>query len=344
MLKRLICGAVPLALIGTIASAVLLQSPASASLGIPPVVHNNSVYPVTYVEGWCNRDTATWEHEDPYECSTGWAMWYITEGQASPSSQDPDAVRFDSNCVTSGYVEKTVIGTNIKERTDFSYDRSNRVSLWVGYQNAIGKYTDIYIQHKVCAGPTGLHGTGSTSSSISLAWNPIPEAIYSIYRDSLSNLRSSQAGTSFTDSGLQPNTTYTYYVVIRHTAFDSPLVYVTLATSTPPPPPPTQISPDYYPGYSGTQYWPVTTFANATGYNPNGTSAGTLWAGTSYVLCKTQAGTYYGTYGQNNLWLWTELDSPAGSYGWVSAYFLSNWGDNQAYTDYGAEIEWCSVL
>jgi len=344
MLKRFFYGALPLAMISTLALTGLLQSPASASIGIPPVVHDNSVYPVTYVQGWCNRDTSTYEHESPYECSTDWSQWFITQGQASPTSQDPDAVRYDSNCVTSGYVELTNIVTGGKERANFVIDRSNQSSLWVGYQNAIGKTTDIVIQNKVCAGPTGLHGTSTTTSSISLAWNPIPEATYNIYRDSLSNLRSTQAGSSFTDSGLQPNTTYTYYVTVKHTMFESPLVYVTLATSTPPPPPPTQVSPDYYPGYSGAQYWPVTTFANATGYNPNGTSSGTLWAGTSYVLCKARAGTYVGAYGQNNLWLWTELDSPGGSYGWVPAYFLSNWGDNQAYTDYGAEIEWCSVL
>lgn len=111
-------------------------------------------------------------------------------------------------------------------------------------------------------------------------------------------------------------------------------------------PPISDIAPDYHPVYSGTRYW-VTTFASAPGYTPEGAWAGTLRAGRNWVLCQHVAGTWPGAHGQhNNRWLWTGLDSPPGTYAWVPAYFLTHFGNDEAYADPepddpAPEIEWC---
>jgi len=89
------------------------------------------------------------------------------------------------------------------------------------------------------------------------------------------------------------------------------------------------------------KYW-VDTFANATGYKwPSTlTPVGTLNQGTNYVYCKAwgeevRVGTSY-----NHYWLKTDLDvGPAGA--WVSAYYLSRWGNDEARDNSGAVIPDC---
>ncbi|MEV6104925.1 M23 family metallopeptidase [Streptomyces sp. NPDC051940] len=90
------------------------------------------------------------------------------------------------------------------------------------------------------------------------------------------------------------------------------------------------------------KYW-VDTFANAPGYaSPTSTTqTGTLYAGTNYVFCKAWgreirdgAGNY------NHWWLRTDLDvGPAGQY--VSAYYLSRWGNDEARDNNGTVIPDC---
>ncbi|WP_283138847.1 carbohydrate-binding protein [Rhizohabitans arisaemae] len=68
--------------------------------------------------------------------------------------------------------------------------------------------------------PTNLRTTGTTSSSISLAWNPSTDNVgvtgYEVYRGT--TLVTTATGTTYTDTGLAPLTTYTYTVRARDAA------------------------------------------------------------------------------------------------------------------------------
>jgi cell wall-associated NlpC family hydrolase len=91
------------------------------------------------------------------------------------------------------------------------------------------------------------------------------------------------------------------------------------------------------------KYW-VDTFANAPGYaSPTSTSqTGTLNQGTNYVYCKVWGRQVSGGNGSyNHWWLKTDLDvGPANQY--VSAYYLSRWGNDEAKDNSGAVISDCS--
>jgi hypothetical protein len=91
-----------------------------------------------------------------------------------------------------------------------------------------------------------------------------------------------------------------------------------------------------------TKYW-VDTFANASVYaSPTSTaSTGTLNQGTNYVYCKAWGREIRGgsnTY--NHWWLKTDPDvGPADQY--VSAYYLSRWGNDEAKDNSGTVIPTC---
>ena len=89
------------------------------------------------------------------------------------------------------------------------------------------------------------------------------------------------------------------------------------------------------------KFW-VDTFANAPGHStPGGTQTGTLYAGTNYVYCKVwgpevRVGTAY-----NHWWMKTDLDvGPANQ--WVSAYYLSRWGNDEAKDNNGNDLPTCT--
>jgi CHAP domain len=113
-------------------------------------------------------------------------------------------------------------------------------------------------------------------------------------------------------------------------------------------PPPGHSAPVAAPGHqplkAGTKFptkeWWVTTFANAPGYYGGWNTDGTLYAGTNYVFCKEMGATVSGSQGHNYYWLWTDLDT-GGPKGWVSAYYLSNWGNNVAKDNSGHVIPDC---
>lgn len=91
-----------------------------------------------------------------------------------------------------------------------------------------------------------------------------------------------------------------------------------------------------------TKYW-VDTFANATGYSsPGGTATGTLNAGTNYVFCKkwgpeVSVGTQF-----NHYWMLTDLDSGnPWQNQYVSAYYLSRWGNDEARDNNGTVLPDC---
>ena len=72
----------------------------------------------------------------------------------------------------------------------------------------------------VPAAPTGLSGT-STASSVSLTWSAASGATsYNVYRNG--SKVGSPTGTSYTDSGLAANTTYSYQVSASNSAGEGP--------------------------------------------------------------------------------------------------------------------------
>jgi chitinase len=72
----------------------------------------------------------------------------------------------------------------------------------------------------VPAAPTGLHVTGTTSSSVSLSWTGSTGATgYNVFRNG--SKVGSASGTSFTDSGLASSTTFTYAVTATNSAGES---------------------------------------------------------------------------------------------------------------------------
>jgi hypothetical protein len=92
----------------------------------------------------------------------------------------------------------------------------------------------------------------------------------------------------------------------------------------------------------GGRYW-VDTFADAPGYSsPGGTRTGTLYKGTNYVYCKVwgpevRVGDQY-----NHWWMRTDLDtgSPWQNQ-YVSAYYLSRWGNDEARDNNGTVLPNC---
>lgn len=79
--------------------------------------------------------------------------------------------------------------------------------------------------------PTGLQVTGTTTNTVSLSWTASPTAAsYDVYNGSA--IAVSVTGTSATVTGLAPNTSYTFTVVAKNSAGDSPpSIPVTATTS-----------------------------------------------------------------------------------------------------------------
>jgi hypothetical protein len=91
-------------------------------------------------------------------------------------------------------------------------------------------------------------------------------------------------------------------------------------------------------------YW-VDTYANAPGYgSPTSTTqTGTLYQGTNYVYCKTWGRQIGSGSSFNHWWLKTDLDVGSSSQ-WVSAYYLSRWGNDEARDNDGYDLPRCEVL
>jgi serine/threonine protein kinase len=89
--------------------------------------------------------------------------------------------------------------------------------------------------------------------------------------------------------------------------------------------------------------WYSLTFGNAPGYYGAGANwhqVGTLYAGNNYFFCKAWGSIVSDSSGNyNHWWLWTDLDT--GGQGWVSAYYLQNWGNDVAKDNNGNVIPTC---
>ncbi|MFI7373976.1 hypothetical protein ACIBSW_28190 [Actinoplanes sp. NPDC049668] len=95
-------------------------------------------------------------------------------------------------------------------------------------------------------------------------------------------------------------------------------------------------------GSGGSRYW-VDTFANAPVFASATSTAqtGTLNQGTNYVFCKTWGRQIGSGTSYNHWWLKTDPDTgPANQY--VSAYYLSRWGNDEARDNSGVVIPDCA--
>ncbi|GAA0613024.1 M23 family metallopeptidase [Kribbella sandramycini] len=90
-----------------------------------------------------------------------------------------------------------------------------------------------------------------------------------------------------------------------------------------------------------TKFW-VDTFQDAPGYAAPGVnpSTGTLKKGTSYVYCRVEGPVVRVGNSFNKWWLQTDLDvGPRNQF--VSAYYLSRWGNDEAKDNAGRDIKDC---
>ncbi len=82
--------------------------------------------------------------------------------------------------------------------------------------------------------PTNLHQTGQSTSAISISWNPSSDnvgvASYNIYRNG--SLIKTQAGTTFTDTGLAVYTGYVYTLTALDAANNGSTISSSLVAST----------------------------------------------------------------------------------------------------------------
>ena len=87
------------------------------------------------------------------------------------------------------------------------------------------------------------------------------------------------------------------------------------------------------------------TFANAPGSStPGGAQTGTLNAGTNYVYCRVWGPNVQVGSSFNHWWLKTDLDTGNPWQGqWISAYYLSRWGNDVAKDNSGVDIKNCAA-
>lgn len=82
--------------------------------------------------------------------------------------------------------------------------------------------------------PSNLHQTGQTTSTVTIAWNPSADNVattsYEIYRSG--SLVRTQAGTSYTDTGLAVYTAYGYNIIAKDAAGNTSNLSSTLYAST----------------------------------------------------------------------------------------------------------------
>jgi hypothetical protein len=116
--------------------------------------------------------------------------------------------------------------------------------------------------------------------------------------------------------------------IAQHTPLRPP---IRVPTSTPRP----TCSPPSHPPSS--KSW-IQIFANAPGRSGPSNSCrqvgevivGSNGANPQYVFCRRWGDVVGTNQGYNHYWLWTDLDSPAHTHGWISAYYIKGEGNDQA--------------
>jgi len=152
--------------------------------------------------------------------------------------------------------------------------------------------------------PANLQATAVADTTVSLSWSPVASATgFNVYRDGAKATGNPVPGTSFTDAGLSPGTTYSYAVKAVDSmgvegAASNPLEVTT--TGTPTLPAPTNVKIDAVSTSSVTVSW--TAPAEATGFDVfrAGASGGPfakvnpgLVTGTNFTDTRLTGGTTY---------------------------------------------------
>ncbi|MEV6983327.1 glycosyl hydrolase family 18 protein [Sphaerisporangium sp. NPDC051017] len=149
------------------------------------------------------------------------------------------------NVYRGGNLVTTVTGTSY---TDSGLSANTAYSYTVRARDAAGNVSGVSNTLNVTTGgggggdttppsvPGNLRSTGTTSSSVSLAWDASTDNVgvtgYNVYRGG--NLVTTATGTSYTDSGLSANTAYSYTVRARDAAGNLSGVSNTLNVTTQP--------------------------------------------------------------------------------------------------------------
>jgi chitodextrinase len=85
--------------------------------------------------------------------------------------------------------------------------------------------------------PTGLHATGTTGTSISIAWTASTDNVavtgYNVYRDGVKIASTNATGLTYTDSGLLMGTTHSYQVTAFDAANNESVKSATITATTP---------------------------------------------------------------------------------------------------------------
>ena len=152
--------------------------------------------------------------------------------------------------------------------------------------------------HPALPAPQDVHVTGSTDSSIALAWDDVKGATgYQIQRDGV--VVADALTANFNDTGLQSGTTYSFIVagVVNNATGTAAPAVAGKTSGTPPPPPP--ISPPAGLNVTGatntslTISWDAVTGAVSYDVYVDHAKAGSGVAGTSYVQTDLQPESTY---------------------------------------------------
>jgi GH25 family lysozyme M1 (1,4-beta-N-acetylmuramidase) len=230
------------------------------------------------------------------------AMNWSNDGRTMPPMLD---IEF-GNLVGSGYCY------NLSASALVSWIRSfvNRVQARIGRGPII--YTNTYWWNDCTGGNTSFGNLPLAIANYGAAPSPLPAgwSTYAIWQ--------------FTESGSVNGISGN--VDRDVTRDDNTLAQLTNGSYTPPSIPST---------------YQVDTYDNAPGYDrPGGTKTGTLNKGTNYVYCRRIGPKVTVGSGYNSWWLKTDLDvGPTNQ--WVSAVYLSKWGNEEAKDNSGNAIPLC---
>ena len=139
-------------------------------------------------------------------------------------------------------------------------------------------------QHPSLKSPTGLITTGATSSSITISWNAVDNAVeYYVYRSANATTGYSRIGTtastSYTNTGLSSNAIYHYFVAANNSDGIGPSSYAVSAQT-----------------HSSSSYYITITGTPRVGQTLTASTYGTGWTTGSVIqwaYCSTTDGSFY---------------------------------------------------
>jgi fibronectin type 3 domain-containing protein len=196
---------------------------------------------------------------------------------------------------TTGSNEISYTDTGLSPNTTYYYAVKSVNS--AGVESDFSSYASATTSSPPPSPPANITATAQSSSSIRVSWYSVSGvANYNVYRSTspsgtYSLVAASLTGTSYTDTGLSPNTTY-YYAVksVNSAGVESDFSSYTYATtSSPPPSPPANITATVQSSSSITVSWYSVSGAATYSVYRSSSESGTYslvvvsWTGTSYT-------------------------------------------------------------